>query len=107
MTSLELSKAFEVEFNKTVESQERQIKEAFEETLDNIKDNISSYLSEYDDDSYFDVTVCVPFICLDAVEKWAYEYFEKMDNVVVESILFGHTYPEETEITQIELKIYV
>ena len=107
MTSLELSKVFEVEFNKTLESQETQIRQKFEELIDHIRNNISSYISKYDDDFFIDGSICLPFICLDAVKEWAYVYFEEMDNIVVQSILTGHSYSRETEITKIELRIFL
>ena len=108
MTSLELAKAFEVSYSQTVESQKNQIKYEFEKSIMRINENISSYLSEYkDDDFHIDVAISLPFICLDCVKEWAHEFFEEMDNVVVESILTGYSYSAETEITKIEMKIYV
>ena len=108
MTSLDLAKAFEVAYSQTVESQKNQIKHEFEKSIMRINDNISLYLSEYNDDDFnIDVAISLPFICLDCVKEWAYEYFEEMDNVVVESILTGYSYSAGTEITKIEMKIYV
>ena len=108
MTSLDLAKAFEASFNHAVESQKKQIKHEFEKSIMYINDNISSYLSVYkkDDDFHIDVAIFLRFICLDPVKEWASEYFEKMGNVVIESILTGYSYSAGTEITKIELKIY-
>ena len=108
MTSLELAKEFEASFSHAVEGQKNQIKHEFEKSIMHINDNISLYLSKYNDDDFnIDVAISLPFICLDCVKEWAYEYFEEMDNVVVESILSGYSYSAGAEITKIELKIYV
>ena len=105
MTSLELSKAFEDSYKETFERQTELIKKAFEEKLDFIKDNIPSLLDLYDDDYSLFVGIVIPINCLDSVHKWAYEYFENMDNITVESILNGFSYSEHKKITLIELTI--
>ena len=107
MTSLELAKAFEISYKETFESQKKQIESAFEKVLEQIKNEISSCLCSYDDDFYLNVAISVDFICLDAVKDWLYEYFEEMDNVAVESILTGYSYVANSEITKIELKIFL
>lgn len=107
MTSLELAKAFQVEYNETVENQKEQIRMAFLDELENIKDDIPSMIGSYNYDFVLKVNIVVQFVCLEYVSEWAYLYFDEMENVEVESILTGYSYSDKADITKIELKISV